>query len=60
MSINDVLVDDVGVDIGETYIKIIKLSKVLLMDCLLALVLKSLGGDRLEGVVKEFRRFVAD
>ena len=44
------LVDDTGVDIGETNIRIVKLSKVVLMDQLLELVPEALG-DCLEGVI---------
>ena len=50
------LVDDAGVDIGETNIMIVKLSKVVLIDCLLELVPEALG-NRLEGVVDKFRCF---
>ena len=59
ISINDVLVDDAGVYIGETHIWIIKLSQVVLMDRLLELVPEALG-DRLVGIVDELRRFVGD
>ena len=47
------LLDDTGVDIGETDIRILKLSKVVLMDCLLELVSEALG-DHLEGVMMSF------
>ena len=48
--IDNVLVDIAGVDVGETDIRIVKLSKVILMDRLLEVFLESLC-DRLEGVV---------
>ena len=50
ISINNVLVDDAGVDIDETHIRIVKLSKVILIDCFLELVPETLC-DRFEGVV---------
>ena len=53
ISIKDVLVDDTGVNIGETDIRIVKLSKVVLMDCLLELVTEALG-DCLEDVEDKF------
>ena len=53
------LVDDTGVDIGETNVRIVKLSKVVLMDCLLELVPEALG-DCLVGVVDKCCHFVAD
>ena len=53
------LVDDAEVDIGETNIRIVKLSKAVLVDCLLELVLVPLG-DHLECVVDEFQCFVVD
>ena len=59
MSIDNVLVYDAGVHIGEFNAKIIKLSKVVLMDCLLELVPEAFC-DRLEGVVDLFCHFVVD
>ena len=44
------LVHDAGIDIGESNIRIVKLSKVVLMDHLPELVLETLC-HRLEGVV---------
>ena len=39
-----------GVDIGETNVRIAKLSQVILVDCLLELISEALC-DRLEGVI---------
>ena len=46
------MVDYAGMDMGETDIWIVKLSKVVLVDCLLELVPEALG-DNLEGVIDE-------
>ena len=43
-------VDDAGVDIGETGVRVVELSQVVIMDCLLELVLEALC-DCLEGVI---------
>ena len=48
--INNVLVDDAGVDIGEIDVRVVELSQVVIMDHLLELVPEALC-DCLEGVV---------
>ena len=59
VSINNVLVDDFGVYIGETHVRIIKLSQVVLMYRLLDLVPEALG-DHFVGVDKRCRFVVND
>ena len=47
---DNVLVDEAGVDVGETNVRIAILSKVIFVDCLLEWVLEALC-DRLEGFI---------